>query len=624
MPPLHRFVTPRARAASEAMTPEPNAPLDGSALPSSPPRPRLRLRKRAATNLNAPTQHFLESVAAADVPIPSIEEPQVVDQDMLDTEHPAISAFYPIDLLPSAIQETRGRAFSPPKTPAPGAAPVLTRQFPSWGIDSPLSSRDSSPDSSRPSTARSSQTSASLFTQYSAHSSDLSQCVSPDVEHADKFGEFLSVDDALKGPPPAVKKSRRAPWTRQMSNHVWSTYVTYLQDPKVTPFHIGKSGIPPHGVCLRVARESRRSWRRSQQKPGMRPATSAATSSSSWPHSCAATRAHLRELCKANASSNARGQRFLSNSPAPHSRAAQRFRGRRSLPVRSPPGVFSSSDMAISLTLSTAESMQPNGPLAQLTSSLPGPNRDDITPTPSQPVQAFHSQLGSISSEPDRARLGSPFMANSYGPSSTHALDDPFGMPLDAPRQSQTSERRLASPARLTQSKPGSQKRRPAFMETRNRKRPSLGSDFWVKPAESSMDNVQAAEAAPEFSSTTSSQRDALFVPRANIQELFEASRPAAPAAQLFDDAAPPRLGSPFAAKSSSHSVPNRFSSPSRLHLSSAIRKPFATVQQQSSDSGRSSSSSTRSSLQTRLAYIDQRLKDFRRRTREKRSKSPQ
>ncbi|CEJ85819.1 hypothetical protein VHEMI03925 [[Torrubiella] hemipterigena] len=625
MSPLHRFVAQEpqisTRDAKAFKTPEPFA--DPEALSqTSPSRPRLRLRKRAATHLNAPTQHFLESVAAADIPIPSIEEPQVVDQDMLDTEDPALSSFYPIDLLPRAIQESRGRTFSPPKTPAPEVTTaILPRQFPNWDIESPLSSRDSSPDweFSRPSTARSSQTSASLFTQYSAHSTDISQCVSPEFDTSERFGEFLSVNDAIREPTQS-RRSRRAPWTRQMSAHVWNTYATYLQDPKVTPFNIGKSGIPPHGVCNRVAREARRSWRQGQQKSTRRSATPTADSTavavSSWPHTCAATRAHLRELCKSNTSSSARGHRHMAYSPAPFGRAANRTRTRRSAPAMSPRGVFSSSDMSISLTLSTAESMQPDGPLAQLTSSVPGPARDENTPTPSQPQMPLVALADAISMEQDQNRLGSPFMAKSYGPSSSSNLDDVFSISSAGDRQAQTADRRrLASPARLTQSKPCSQKRRPAFLETRNRKRPSLGTDFWTKPA----DEEDPTAAVAEFSSTTSSQRDALFVPRANIQELFEASQPLASSSSTKQLVAPIRLGSPFTAKSSSHSVPNRFSSPARLDLGSAIRKPFATVQQASEGS------SSKSSLQTRLAYIDQRLKAFRRRgSRERRSKSPQ
>lgn len=639
MPPLQRFIATRSRVARDSKalrTPEPFEELLAQDQQQqqqdqlSPPRQRLRLRKRAPSNLRTPSQQFLASVAAADVPIPSIEEPQVLDEDMLDADHPALSSFFPIDLLPTAIQQHhRGRNYSPPKTPAPGTAPaLLPHQFPDWAIDSPLSSsRDSSPESSRPSTARSTQTSASLFSQYSVTSAELSQCVSPELSHPDRFGSFLSVDDACRPAPPgpASKKSRRAPWTRQMSSHVWATYVTYLQDPKVTPFRIGKSGIPPHGVCMRVAREAKRSWRRRPQhnthelRRSATPTLQTAPAASSWPHTCAATRAHLRDLCKANASSSARDNRYLTRSPTPFGRTAGRFWNRRSVPAPSKSSVFSSSEMAMSLAVSTADSMQPDGPLAQITSSQHEHTEDQVTPIPEQAQLNLPPLLGSILlSEPDRSALGSPFTAKSYGPSSSNNLAGIFDVSGDAQRQNQTADRRrLASPARLTQSKPASQKRRPAFLEARNRKRPSLGTDFWTNPTE--RENGDAAKLMAEFSSTASNQRDSLFVPRTNIQQLFEASHPVATAAPLsLVQEAPARLGSPFTAASTSLSVPNRFSSPARLGFESALRKPFATVQQASN------ASSAKTALQTRLAYIDQRLKDFRRRgSRERRSESP-
>src|SRR5262249_12943234 len=57
-------------------TPEPFAQTDDSQVPS-PPNQRLKLRRRVVSQLTAPTQQFLASVAAADVPIPSIEEPEI-------------------------------------------------------------------------------------------------------------------------------------------------------------------------------------------------------------------------------------------------------------------------------------------------------------------------------------------------------------------------------------------------------------------------------------------------------------------------------------------------------------------------------------------------------------------
>jgi hypothetical protein len=69
---------PRGFRFHEPRTPEPQAE-DEPQIPS-PPRPRLKVRRRNVSNLQAPTDHFLASVAAADVPIPTIELPQVVAQ----------------------------------------------------------------------------------------------------------------------------------------------------------------------------------------------------------------------------------------------------------------------------------------------------------------------------------------------------------------------------------------------------------------------------------------------------------------------------------------------------------------------------------------------------------------
>ena len=70
----------RAAVFRAPKTPEPMA--EGETRPPSPPRPRFRLKRRnVSQHLAAPTQQFLASVAAADVPIPSIEEPEVISLD---------------------------------------------------------------------------------------------------------------------------------------------------------------------------------------------------------------------------------------------------------------------------------------------------------------------------------------------------------------------------------------------------------------------------------------------------------------------------------------------------------------------------------------------------------------
>ncbi|KAM0564197.1 hypothetical protein ACHAPJ_000406 [Fusarium lateritium] len=619
-----------ARRDDIPRTPEPA--LNGETQPPSPPRPRFRVKRRNASNLNAPTEQFLASVAAADIPIPSIEEPRVLDEEMVDTMYP-ISHYSDMEDLPLTPHGGSDRMFSPPKTPAPGALPALSpKQYPSWSIDSTLSSLESSPDyeSSRPSTAHSTHTSTSLLSYFSISSDDLSQCVSPDNEHADLLNDLSSADDKSKTLKPSRTELprdtiRRAPWTKPMNQHLWSTYMMYLQDPKVTPFRIGKSGIPPHGVCLRVAREAKRSWKGSKAQGNIDLSSGSITPTQGtagpyvqWPHTCAATRAQLRELCKMNARSNARGSHYLAPSPTPFGKSAVRYWNRRMAPGRSP-SVFSGQDMAISLAVSTSDSMQLQGPLAQLTNSQPEPQSDEL------PSPLPNNELLEPVPEPQRTQLASPFGARSYGPSSSSSLPSSFVVDSKLQRQTHTGgpRRVLMSPVRLTRSR-STQKRRSNHLEARKIKRPSLGSDLWVDPASlvdlsAPEDQFTIPQREPDM---TNDEIEKAFVPRKNIQELFEASQPLPSQKQTLAPPfgeMPPRLGSPFAFGGSSFSFPNRLSHGTGSDPDAA-RRPFATVQQ----SGESNNGVTRSSLASRLAYIDERLKDFRRRDQpRRRSESP-
>ncbi|KAL4730106.1 hypothetical protein ACLX1H_002136 [Fusarium chlamydosporum] len=575
-----------ARREDIPRTPEPT--LDGEVHPPSPPRPRFRIKRRNASNLNAPTEQFLASVAAADIPIPSIEEPRVLDEEMVETLFP--SHFNDFTEIPFTPHDGPDRMFSPPKTPAPDVLPALSpKQYPNWSIDSTLSSLDSK------------------------------------NEKADPLEDSTTVDDNSKTMKPAKKEVpketiRRAPWTKPMNQHLWSTYMMYLQDPKVTPFRIGKSGIPPHGVCLRVAREARRSWKGSKAhgnvglgSGSITPTQGAAGPYVQWPHTCAATRAQLRELCKMNARSKTRGSQYKAPSPSLFNKSTVRYRNRRTVLGRSP-SVFSGQDMAMSLVVSTSDSMQLQGPLAQLTNSEPEPQTDEFSLPPPNNEALEPPEL-------PRPQLASPFGARSYGPSSSSSLPSSFVVDSKLQRQTYTGgpHRGLMSPVRLTRSR-STHKRRPNHLETRKIKRPSLGSDLWVDPA--SLVDLSATDDQFITPRTEPEINTDVVVPRKNLQKLFEASQPAPVQPQTLAPPfgeMPPRLGSPFALGNSSFSFPNRMS-----HVTGsdpeAIRRPFATVQQ----SSESNSGVTRASLASRLAYIDERLKDFRRRDQpRRRSESP-
>jgi hypothetical protein len=594
----------------------------------------LKLRRRVASQLTAPTQQFLASVAAADVPIPSIEEPVIANDDYDMDDRCPFPDFRCDDEGDLQFLRPRGRGLPAPKTPAPDLEASLPQsRYPNWTIDS-ISSVESTPEpdyeSSRPSTARSTQTSASLFSRFSLASDD---------DHFDGLGDagkdkdnhLAPLEDAPSLRPAEPRgKGRKAPWTKPMSDHLWSTFMLYLQDPKVTPFRMGKSCIPPDGVCLRVAREAKRSWKGSKalskapnagegKKSGSAtPTTENLGTFIQWPHTCAATRAHLRDLCRSKAGSRANNYRFTGRSTTPFTQAAARHWNRRLTPGRSP-APFTTQDMSLSLALSTSESMQPNGPLAQLAASNPEPAE------PSQPPMPTGQTLGTFEGEPssaERRRLGSPFSASSYGPSSSGSLAAALGLTGSIPRrQSQTvgPRRALQSPVRLSRS--GTHKRRHTQSGV-PRNRPSIGSDLWLDP---SFAAASAAAATSTRDAVTSSRSDDLFIPRIPpVPSLISSTSMPNVGGQLDGSALPPppRLGSPFTGESSSFSFPHRVH---RSHHGGSIDlgvlgRPFATIQQFSTDA---SPQPARNSLADRLAYIDQRLKELRQRDANHRSESP-
>ncbi|KAK3337243.1 hypothetical protein B0T19DRAFT_65944 [Cercophora scortea] len=616
-------------------TPEPSTSLQNEEPEvEAPARPRLKLKKRrVVSNFAAPTQQFLASVAAADVPVPSIEEPEA---DPADFDMMGVRAFP--EHLHEEEQDTillrpRGRTFSPPKTPAPDFVPSLSpRRYPNWTIDSAISSVESTPEyeSSRPSTSRSTQTNESLFSRFSHYTDDDH---SSSVDGKEKYTLFPDEDAGHLENAGLKGHSRKAPWTKAMSDHLWSTFVLYLQDPKVTPVRMGKSGIPPHGVCLRVAREAKRSWKGSKalakaanpdqgRKSGSSTPTAVEGSGTfmQWPHTCAATRAHMRELCKLKAASGA-NHRFMSRSTTPFSQVAARHWNRRSTPARTA-SVFTTQDMSMSLALSTADSMQPQGPLAQLTRSAVEPT-EEFPPMPPFPAQT----LGTFEGEPsfaERRRLGSPFGAKSYGPSSSGSLASAFGFSGPMPRRQTHTvgpRRTLQSPVRLSRS--GTQKRRNTQC-SEPRKRPSIGGDLF--DPKMPIPSIEVSWNA-EFSSTNSQ-----FIPRAQAEPFLpcSTSMPDVASQLAAPELPPPRLGSPFSASGSgSVSTTNSsFSFPNRVHRSygsgsvdlGMLGRPFATFQHD----GEFTANQSRPNLAGRLAYIDQRLKELRRRdVVRRRSESP-
>ncbi|KAH9207691.1 hypothetical protein DL95DRAFT_48974 [Leptodontidium sp. 2 PMI_412] len=476
---------------------EPHTPEPPSAEPRqpSPPRQRLKVRRRNASTLQAPTQQFLASVAAADVPVPTIELAQesAEDLEMPDREDLSVNTGL---LAPLTFDH---RAVSPPKTPMPTLSIDLPVQRPDWTMGTPSPAEDYF---TRPGSSLSDASDFSDDSFYSgsriSRPSDDGSCTSPESDIADPFQfpvlskgkgkAFLLEADIFQPLNSKLRSKTRkdAPWTKAQSAHLWSTYIMYLQDPTVTPFRIGASAVPPEGVCYRVAREAKRSWKGQKISPAIRRSTrlsstlntsglSMAEKSGSntptaeypkvsyaqWPHTSGATRNHLREMCrKKDNTSVSRHRHLQSRSPTPFTKL--QFRLRTPEPPR--PSTFSTKDIALSLTTSTAESMQPDGPLAQLSADsadLPGPS--SFPPLEEfKPLSFGDSRgVGLSLTESRGRRLGSPFVARTYGPSSSKALD-PFEPRPSPPRTQSDTNGQLRSPLRLHKphSLNGTQKRR--------------------------------------------------------------------------------------------------------------------------------------------------------------------
>lgn len=329
----------------------------------------------------------------SDTVIPTIEMSEAASQMSSPMLQATPSAHGLLAPLP-AFQ----RLVTPPKTPA-------ARSYPSFSspVESPANEWALINDSRsklQPSFERSGSVCSSLSDSSvsSCGSSAFSapnngSCTSPESEATDPFFEddmpknadIVTSPDLHSTSPTnkRVKVHRHIKWTQAMDDHLWMTYMQYLADPRVTPFKMLPGTSPPLGVCSRVASKARRTWsshrattsgidavmtsdgdrmQREGSPDTIRPNAKDAKQPQ-WPRSDSNTRRRLRSLCKRKPSLSAHYQRLLhtrSPSPFPSSSSADR--------TSEAPTAFASHDMKISLVTATAPSMQPEGPLAQLTS----------------------------------------------------------------------------------------------------------------------------------------------------------------------------------------------------------------------------------------------------------------
>jgi hypothetical protein len=509
---------------------------------------------------------------------------------------------------------------------------------------------DDDDDFKRPVSSHSNTSDGSEDSLYStsrfSRPSDEGSCTSPGSDTEDPF-TFLSVSKgkatATCGHRPAAddttlnqrirRKTRQdAPWTRAMSNHLWSTYMLYVQDPTVTPFRIGASAIPPQGVIHRVAREAKRSWKgpkfpsavirratrfTSSRGSSVEPSGSITPTGENprvyapWPHSSGATRNHLRELCKSRNSTAVQTHHHLqSRSPTPFSRTHRQ-------PARL--STFSTTEIVLSLATSTAESMQPNGPLAQLAAG----ESADPPAMPAHPSTEESRPLlcgDFVAADPveDRnRRLGSPFTARTYGPSTSNTLSL-----YERPTRSDTSQPFLRSPMKFEPRSLNSTMKRRAQHDLDEELaqdgavlRPSILNEQLFGTALQSNQRRVRSRGFSLGSEAPVRRLPSIFPPPA----LPTASEPASAAAgprkpsptllpaPTFD---PPRLGSPFSESGPNHTFPRRLFQDGTATIR---RSAFATMHQtrrsiESFDFGDGPS------LHSRLSNLDQKLAEIRER----------
>ncbi|KAK1059826.1 hypothetical protein LTR12_006874 [Friedmanniomyces endolithicus] len=377
----------------------PDRPLEDQTPLNPPPPPRPQTfkvrRKRAAI----PDFQDSEPMSGmSDTIIPTIEMSEA------EVSSPVQPTPTMEGLLAPALPSFQ-RAVTPPKTPAP--RPQFSFGSP---IESPadewdlISSNKMRPDLERSGSVYSSFSDSSISScGSSAFSAPNLGCASPESEVTDPFledenhkdDEVILSPDLLQSSPTAkrAKIHRDIKWTTPMDEHLWKTFLQYLADPRVTPFKMLAGTPPPLGVCSRVASKARRTWSPRKASAGLEtvitpdrsqregsPDTIRPSNSNvkqpQWPRGDGATRKRLRNLCKRNPSLPAHYQRILNTrSPSPFASSSVE---------RTPQNAFSNYEMKMSLVTATAPSMQPEGPLAQLSSDEPTPqtsSRRDSRPT---------------------------------------------------------------------------------------------------------------------------------------------------------------------------------------------------------------------------------------------------
>ncbi|KAK2735000.1 hypothetical protein FQN57_001376 [Myotisia sp. PD_48] len=424
---------------------EPRTPNRPVREPAAPPRPNhasYRVRRRRIERKPIP-------FSAPDIPLPSVECPPISGD----------TALAPVEWNDFVSSGDAGFLAVPRQRIDPITPPAQIQGSPSdtessWAEEinpALIGGSISRPASACSNASDSSFTSA---TSYLSHPSYGGSCTSPESELDDPFFAIPLPDNKqnLETPSKAAKYSavplhvsNRHCFNSEMDSHLWNTYQTYLQDPKLTPFKMLPGSLPPLGVSHRVAREARKAWMKKHGLPelvgdelGDNESLNSSTTIKPWPRSDAATRRRLKQLCKRKHSIAPHYQRLLqSHSPSPppellnHVSAAVSGRPEISHESSEP----FTRDLGISLVA------------GNIPSGAPGTGSDDsnnTTPTasggrqiyPSIPSSAIYKGNSSLQASAiansQIPRLGSPFMYHTWGPARSRRHIIPSSPPVEA------------------------------------------------------------------------------------------------------------------------------------------------------------------------------------------------
>jgi len=459
-------------------TPAPSEANAPSISPPDPPRQPgpYRLRRRRPMRAN-PMEYFSAS-NSRDIPIPTIE---VSDSPSA----PALSQ-------PNTLSQSYGRSRqSPPRTPIP--------QMDDPNQDTTMDHADVSSQGesiSRPSTACSGFSDSSVSSSIESFPSLGESFASPERDTNDARPSHKTAMRATGSPeklsapvthaPPASHV--KMPWNEEMDNHLWATYMRYLQDPTHTPFKMLPGTAPPLGVCSRVARESKRTWKHGRPNGPSRayrlmpwgrairadsPDAAGHVNSGSttptavqpqrthptWPRSDASTRRRLRELCKRKPTLSAHYNRMLTTrSPSPFPSSSSRGPSvSRDAGVRSPLAhetSFSTRDMTVSLFSTTNAAVSA---MSQFTSesATPKPMQSSSFQVPPRTSTHQKSQSLQLNLGLGSSRMGiDSILASPFQPQGNQGHGQPMQAPFLQVRSESTPQ--LASPVHLTAPAPQS------------------------------------------------------------------------------------------------------------------------------------------------------------------------